>query len=267
MNAPNADRGSMSDLDRTMERVRKLLAIAEDERADANEAAAAAAMADKIMRKFQIEHADVVARSMSRADSFDSQDVSALMKRAAGANPDWYRPTKVPMWAQWLATKIATLHDCQARLAETKELGACLRFSGYKADTQVAAWTFDYLSNAMISSTRRWQKDAKTTLGRARGKDESESYRRGFIMSLNASIVKLIAEKTKEMQQASSSRALVLVKAQAVAERFGVVKYGTSRSRTSDGDAFSAGREAGKAVNVGVRVVGGSSSAALRIAK
>jgi hypothetical protein len=245
MNAtPNFDRDSMSEMDRMMGRVRKLLAIAEDSRANPNEAAAAAHQADVIMRKYQIDNADLIMKDMNTAgrEAFDSMDVSALMKRETVGKT--HLPKKIPSWASWLAVNIAQLHDCQARIVRTAAMGMCLRFSGYKSDVMIAAWTFDYLCGTMIRSCRAWQHEAP------RGKDESESYRRGFVLELCRKLREFKQEKEREMQQASSSRALVVVKARAVAEFFGAVSYGTSKANTSRGDAYAQGREAGSKVDV-----------------
>lgn len=267
MNAvnPNDGRGSMSDIERTMERVRKLLAIAEDERADSNEAAAAASMADKIMRKYQIEHADIVERELKRGDAFDDHYSSSEMKRDLRGKEGSYKTKKNASWAQWLHVAIAQLHDCQSRQAIRPEFGYCLRFSGYRADVQVAAWTFDYLANAMIASTRRWQKEASKR-GEPRTKVESNSYRDGFVTQLTGALRKMKAEKDAEMQQASASRSLVLVKTQLVAEKFGQATYLTKTSTARRvGDAFYAGREAGKQVNVGARGIGSDAAPARRL--
>jgi len=75
-----------------MRRVKKLLAIAEDGRADPNEASAAAGMAERIMRKYQIEHADVIelelrrggAESLASVDCGTSMDPRAAAKHASG---------------------------------------------------------------------------------------------------------------------------------------------------------------------------------------
>lgn len=251
MDRPNADL-----LARTIERVRKLLAIAQDDRANPNEAAAAAHQAEVVMRRFQIDHADVVASEMRHADSFDSVDVGVVMKRGQG-----HRPSKTPPWAQWLAIAIGKLNDCQVRIAYNDDLGACLRFSGYKPDVLVSQWTFDFLVNTMIGAVRRYQKDSP------RSKQESESFRRGFVLALTSKLRAQLDEKKAEMAQASSSRAMILVKTQAVSDRFGVVSYGNAKNvAVSRGDAFAHGREEGRKVDTRRGALGGgSTSSALRL--
>lgn len=54
-----------TELDAVIRRVQKLLAIAQDDRANEHEAAAAAAQAEKLMRKFQIDHTDFIETGVS----------------------------------------------------------------------------------------------------------------------------------------------------------------------------------------------------------
>lgn len=246
-------------LEGVMRRVAKLLAIAQDERADANEAAAAAQQAEKIMRKYQIEHADVVRKEFESEENFGTEDCSVIMKRdvkGAGAHV----PVQVPIWGQWLAVKVAKLLDAQARIERHPSRGAVIRFRGYKADVQVAAWTFDYLVGCVISSVRRWQKEATRT------KAESEGYRRGFVTSILNMLAAEILAKKAEQATAASSRELVVAKAQAVARFFGEADYRKGKVvSASDAGAFAAGRTDGSKVSMrqGVRNDGATGQLAL----
>ena len=243
------------DLDAILRRIQKMLAIAQDDRADANEAAAAAAMAEKLMRKYQIEHADVISAELKREENFDKIDVAAVMKRAQG-----HKPSAVPPWAQWLAVRIAKLHDCGVRTGRNAEVGACLRFYGYRADVQCAAWTFDYLVGATIRAVRAYQHAAKQ-LGMPRTKAESNSFRHGFVTAMLRSIDVAIAERERENAAASDSRALVVVKQAALAERFGDFNYGKSKSKgPSRGDAFAEGVIEGRKVDVNRRGLEGTTT-------
>lgn len=236
------------DIEAIKRRIAKLLAIAEDDRADSNEAAAAAAMAAKIMAKFQLENADVVRRDLDDAASFGTEVVAGVMKAGKG-----HKPTKVPGWAQWIAVSVAWLHDCEVRSAFTPELGACLRFFGYKHDVELARWTYEYLLTQTIRSCRRFQSEAK------RSKPESNSYRLGFVNALCASVRR--ADEARKAEAASNSRALVVLKKDALVKQFGNFSYGKSKSTApSESSAYGRGREDGRAVDVGRRAVGSSAS-------
>lgn len=231
----------------TLRRIKKLLAIAEDSRGDPNECAAAARMAESIMRKYQIEHADVISVELQSADAFGEEFVGSTMDPEGASK-------SASGWAGILAVHVAKLYDAQARYVWTPKYGKTIKFCGYKVDVEVARQTYVFIVNNMAAASRVYLKE-----NRWAGRREGESFRSGYISGVGASITALVAEKTAEMQQASSSRALVLVKANAVAEHFGEVKYSTGGGRYQ-ADAFTSGREAGSKLDVGRRGVTGSSA-------
>lgn len=234
------------DIAAVMRRIQKLLAIAGDDRADSNEAAAAASMAEKIMRKYELEHADVVRAEFKSADNFDTIDACVVMKKGQD-----HKPRKSPQWAQWLAVAVARMHDCEVKQARTVELGACVRFFGYKSDVQVCAWVFDYLTTQVIRACRAYQK------GGHRDKAESESYRRGFVMRLLGSIEQAVAEKKREQEAAVTSRELMVVKQAAIAEHFGSFKYNdTKKVKVSSNAAYHQGAVDGSKVDVSRKALG-----------
>lgn len=239
-------------MESVLRRVRKLMAIAEDGRANANEAAAAARMAESIMRKYQIEHADVIQAELQRgaAESFSSEDCGSTL------DPEGNSKTACA-WAGVLAVAVANLHDCQARYCWTSQHGKTLRFSGYAADAKMARFTYVYLVQTMAAAGRFYQKSAP------RSRAECESFRRGFSSALTGSLKAALRAKREEMEQASASRALVVVKTQAVAEHFGAVKYAKSRgSAGRSGHAFEQGFAEGKRVDVTRRGVESSRAGA-----
>lgn len=244
----------MENLEATMRRIRKLLAIAEDSRGDPNECAAAARMAESIMRKYQIDHADVISAELQREDAFDNAFVGTTM------DPEGASKT-ASGWAGILAVQVANLYDCQARYGWTPQHGKSIKFSGYKLDTELARQTYVFIVNNMAAASREYLRVNKWA-----GRREGESFRNGYIAAVNASIKDMIRAKQAEMQQASSSRALVIAKDRAVAAHFGSVNYRSSRGRSHQGDAFHHGRAAGSKLDVGRRGLGGGSTAVGRIA-
>lgn len=233
------------DLEAVMRRVRKLLAIAEDSRADSNEAAAAARMAESVMRKYQIEHAEVLMASLNagKDDIFAEAFVSGALKEDG-------RAESVKAWASWLAVGVANLNDCQARFAWTPELGKCLRFTGYAADVQISQYMYEFIVRAMISAANQYRKD--TVCNRA----EANSFRQGYIVACYNQLKRALADKKQEMAQQSTSRALVLVKSQAVAKHFGEVTYSKGKTRSRQGDAYQDGKEQGSKLDVTRKGVG-----------
>lgn len=239
--------------DKLLERVRKLLAIANDTRANPNEAAAAASQAENIMRKFNIDHADVLLkRVQSGEEEFDTVVVSAFMKRDVN---NGHVQKRSPNWAGWLAVRVAMLNDCDVRVVWDQTRGIAMKFCGYKADVQVSGWMFDYLLTCMINDVRAWQRVAPRT------KIASNQYREGYVMAVCDKLRTMQAERTAAMQAASNTTALVVAKAAAIAEKFGSVSYTQGKARNvRDIDAYIAGSEAGSRVDVGRRAVGANQS-------
>lgn len=248
-------------MESVLRRIQKLLAMAEDGRGNANEAAAAAGMAEKLMRKFQLDNADVIAAELKtkKGAGLSSAHVFANMKRD---DPNRTPSAKNPPWAQHLACAIARLNDCEVRQSFANNkfgvYNACLTFFGYEADVSVSAFTFDFLVGEIIKATEQFNK-AQRKAGLA-DKSSSEAFRRGFKAAVNASINK--ATEAKKQEEASSSRALVVVKRSAITAEFGDFKYGTaSQSQIKDQNAFTHGLQQGRKVDINRRGVGSNGNA------
>jgi len=244
------DETNGTNLEGVMRRIRKLLAIAEDSRGDPNECAAAARMAESLMRKFEIEHAEVLTEKIRNAgeEAFDTVDLGA------GMDVKW-KVSKASGWAGLLGVAVAKLYDCQARYGIRSDGGKTIRFSGYKTDVEMCKYTYEFVVANMAAASRAYTKDI--AFG---ARAEGESFRRGYILAVNSKLNELRREKQAEMQEAASSRALVVVKAQAVAQHFGEVRYGSAKSTTRQGEAFEQGRSQGSKLDVGRRGIGSSSS-------
>ena len=67
---------TIEDKDSILRRIQKLLAIAGDDRADPNEAAAAAGMAEKVMRKYQIDHAELIMNGLKQGHDLSTEDIA-----------------------------------------------------------------------------------------------------------------------------------------------------------------------------------------------
>ena len=242
------------ELDGVLRRIQKLLDMANDGRGNANEAAAAAAQAEKLMRRFNIDHAELLRAEMRKGGAaFATRECSANMKRGDPKRPPVKR---VPLWAQWLSIRVADLHDCRARLVTCSGEGAMIQFCGTRIDVEVAGWMFDYLVGEMIKGCRAF---AKSDL---RGKDEMDSYRKAFTIALCGKLEQQEAERQAEMRQTSSGTGLVVAKQQALVERFGEITYRKPDSEVvmSRQDAQMAGYLDGQRVDTNVRGVGNSTA-------
>ena len=244
-----------------LRRIQKLLAMATDGRGDANEAAAAAQMAEKLMRKFQLDHADVIQAEMkAKQGAMTRGTVFANMKRDDPKRPSLQ---KNPPWGQHLAVAVGRLNDCEVRQGMAYDKhgthSACLHFFGYHADVAVAVWMFDYLVGATIEACKVF--NAERRKANNVDKAASEAFRKGFMTILTARIYQQADEKTSEAQAQSTSRALVLSKKTAIVEAFGDFKYRESKSaNVRDYDAYSAGMKQARNVDLNRRGVGNAAS-------
>lgn len=240
-------------LDSVMRRVQKLMAIAEHERSDPNEAAAAAGMAEKIMRKYQIEQSDVIMASLKKGDDLGTEDVLATAK--TNGTP----VKKVPLWAGWIAVGVSKLNDCGARICHNSKGEAVVRFFGFTADVKIAGYMLTYLLETTNRLCNEFKKTPEYAMG---GRSLVNSYRQGVAMGITSSINALVKAKTEQVA-ASTGTSLIVVKSQAIAERYG--SFGTSVSKTSvsRGGAFYNGVADGKNVSVRTAITGREGQKAL----
>ncbi len=242
------DQQDKDDLAAIMRRVEKLLAIAGDDRANPAEAAAAAGMAERIMRKYQLDHATIILASLRKGDDMDEVHCVAKGRVASTDAPI----TRVPMWAQFLSVPVAKLNDCVLKIRSSGD-NASIVFQGFSSDVKVAGWMFDYL----VAATNRLCLGFRASREFAvYGRKGAAAYRQGVVSGILSSLKLLIEEKLADQQQTSTGRELVVVKSRAVAEHFGAMKLKSVKQNTSVGSAYRSGRVDGARVKVGTRALG-----------
>lgn len=231
------------DKDGVMRRIQKLLAIAGDDRANPAEAAAAAGMAEKIMRKYQIDHSDLVVKELKSGTAF------AIAECVANAKTNGTPAKAVPPWASMIALRVARYNDCGCTISWLKDGQKGIRFYGYESDVQVAKWTFDYL----VATVNRLGKEF---FARLPDKKELFDYRRGVATGICASLLAAEQEKDVDMQSSVSGRELVIVKDKLVSAHFGAGVMGEKTRRQTavrSVGSFSTGLEDGSKVDVNLR--------------
>lgn len=238
---------TIEDKDSILRRIQKLLAIAGDDRADPNEAAAAAGMAEKVMRKYQIDHADLIMNRLKQGNDLSTEDV------VASAKTNGTKVLEVPPWAGWIAVAVAKFNECSASTITKANGEKAVRFYGFTEDVKLASWTFNYL----VATTNRLVKAYKATDDYAfGGRSTLNSYRKGVAVGIVSALKKLTAEKARATQEDSTGTALMVAKAQAIAEVYGHHPTRTSKTGvTRSSHAYANGFQAGKAVDVGRRAV------------
>lgn len=233
------------ELDKVLDRIQKLLAMAEHERSDPNEAATAAAMAEKLMRKYQVDRAEVIMKNLKAGEDLDTVDVIATAKT------NGTRVVRVPPWAQWIAVNVGNFTDTCVRIINKRTENSCIRFYGYSGDTKVASYMMSYL----VSVTNRLCNEFKDSEDFAYHSEMTsprramDSYRKGVASGICDALRTQIALKAQE-QKASPGTSLVVVKQQAITEKFGEFSYNKNSKSTITSNAYSTGKRDGARVDV-----------------
>lgn len=252
-------------IDSVMRRVQKLLAMAQDGRGDQNEAAAAAQMAEKIMRKYQIDHQDVIVNDLKTGGNLSTSDHVAYT--GVGALPKGHKAVTVPVWCNWIAVSVAAFLDCGARIVDTPG-GKRVRFYGLKQDVLVCGWMFDYL----LSTTRALVEQFRKQGGTVTKDGGVASYRRGVALGITSKLQEMTTEKEAEVEaeqvKIGTGSSLMLLKREAVEQKYGLV-YSTKTKvvKFRNADAYSTGQAHGKSVDMNVRGVAATKSNLLQIGK
>jgi hypothetical protein len=242
-----------------MRRIEKLLAIAQVDRANPEEASAAAGMAERIMRKYQLEHADVIMASLKAGNDMGEMDCIATAKT------NGTKVLEVPLWASWLALQVARVNDCGAKIVRTANGEKAVRFYGFKSDAQVAGYTFNYL----VATTNRLCKEfLKSEAYQTEGRRAVNSYRQGVSMGILSNLKKMVVEKLTEMKAATGGNQLMVLKESAIVEHYGQMKVSkVSRTSVNRDDSFSSGVRDGNSVDVNRRGVEGGDSSVKKLGR
>ncbi len=208
---------------RILERIRKMLAMAEGQ-SNINEAATAAAMAENTMRKYQISEAEVMVKDLDRGDV---EDVMV----------DNHTRT-MPTWVDWIAVGVARAVECEV----TRGSGSH-RFYGVGGDAQVAAEMMKYLVKEVDRLAKKFPGD----------RGERGSFRRGAGSVLQDRLEDLGRERKEEFQQTSSGQELIVVKQQLIVAAHGEFSY-TTGGRRREQFGYYEGREAGGNINLAKQI-------------
>jgi hypothetical protein len=231
-----------------MRRVQKLLAIANDTRGDANECAAAASQAERIMRKFGIEHAEILEREIrdGQAEPLGTVDIGGnLEPERAGRT--------VSKYSSILSIQIAALNDCIAK-RERRNGREVIVYQGFRSDVELCRYMHVYIIGQLRVASESYAKEFSS-----RRSDLAE-FRFAFASAVCRSLRAARKERDAEMAAASTSRSLVITKRGAVVAQFGQQKQRSVGSRVVT-SASEAGYEAGYRVDVNRRGIAGTQAA------
>lgn len=227
--------------EKVLDRVRKLLALAQSD--NVNEAATAAAAAERLMAEHKLEMADVEART-GQADDEDVVDfeISEDTTRFVG-------------WRSNLVTVLAEVNGCdvihwqKARWERPNALS--FKVVGRASDTQAVSYLFKYLANEVDRLCTRE--------GHGYGRSFANSFRHGAVATIAERLRAQKREREAALRAAAdlghkaSEVALVVVDRDAAAvAAYKDKKFPDLRSFRLGGarlnDGYHAGREAGKTI-------------------
>lgn len=229
--------------EKILDRIRKLLNVANDERGNANECANAAAMAAKIMAKHNLEMVDVIAADLKNDDAFSDEFIS-----------DSSYDKKLPGWYNVLGTCVGQTLDCVCRQQwqigpKGRKVG--FQLLGYKEDVEVGRWLFNYILiqiNKLASEA--WNTRAvEIKLAKRRDPWASERrtfkdrYRYGVVLGITKRIRELYAreQEAKSEIRTSNGTSLVAIKQKRIEEVFNYTPEYQDIKNTSDHHAINMG--------------------------
>lgn len=224
-------------------KIRKLMALAADTRGNPHEVEAAARQAQAMMRKYNIDMAEAIEQGIRK-------DSSSIESRTHVFN---FRPGKVyketPLWASFLATAVAQAHDCGARLTGVDRV----TFYGYSVDCEVAVYIYEVLLKAIYRNSPK-----------GGGVAVANGFRLGAVHEIK---IRYHEEAAAAQAEAVKSRALVVVKQQAIEEKFGVFNYEPKKTSQSMAGAvgYASGRIYGKSVDTRQTGIGHNSTPTPRL--
>lgn len=237
-----------------MSKIRKLLALASNEAANEQEAATAARQAESLMRKHQVDSAEVTLEEITRDDAFDRDLADVSFEGIPN-----YRSKAVPTWVGFIALGVGRLHTCKVDITNTM-LGVKIRFSGYAPDVLVAKWTYQMLCETVYRLSK--------THGKGMGMAFNKSFRMGAASKLQSMLMDMHRAREQEnKEQGATSMALMVLgnKVARVEEMFGVQQTKKTSMAVGSLNGYEAGKTAAAKINIANNAVGSSQNTSKRI--
>jgi hypothetical protein len=235
-------------IENIISKVQKLLALSKS--SNANEAAAAANAANKLIDQYRLSVADL---------SEDSAEIDPMMEDSGVV----YETGRIVPWKQSLVVTLARHYGCATFISAVYPMGrkvSRFKLVGRKSDIAIVNYMFSYLS---AECARLCEKEAH-----GKGKVFANSYCSGFV----AGIRQQLQESRKEAEKEATGTAIVAINnRQKEASEFMYKLHNLKSSKghssaQTDFRAFNAGLQQGRnthlgaglkaANNTGVRLLG-----------
>jgi hypothetical protein len=226
-----------------LDRVKKLLALAENN-SNIHEAASAMASAEKMMRKYNLDRAEVMAANLKQDDLIE-------MMAERGKR-------RVPEWMGGLIVPVARAYDCEARYTWKNNV-KYPEFLGQTEDATVASWVFQFLVDEVERLSRAYRRKLRKDMGAGHGVNMAD-YRQGLVNEIQITLRQMKEEKQEELRNHEAGKALVVVKNQLIAQKYNVTYSKRRQYRIRDASAYYQGRADGKKIQIRKTVTNGAAA-------
>lgn len=223
--------------ERAMDKIRKLLAMAEG-KANEHESANAASQAEKLMRHYQIEAGEVTLKEIEQDESFERSFEGVSFEGLKG-----HKPKQAPTWVGVIAISCGEAFTCKVDLVGTPE-GLMVRFSGYQMDVMLCKWVYRFLCETVYRISKEQMKGM--------GMSAAKSFRAGAAGVLQNRLYAMKLERDRELRGDSTGTGLVIYdrKEERVEEMYGATQKKPTHTSIGDHNAFHAGRSAAERINI-----------------
>lgn len=239
-------------LDKIKARIQKLLAMAQDS-SSPHEAAIAAERVQKLMAKFNLEMADVIAEELQDEDNLVQVDREFKYKRT-------------PKYIGQIEVAIARAFNCEVKSRWQMHEGIeydVTEIYGYKTDVEVVKSLCHYICEQLESMAKRVKvPEHYRQYGYTRR--YMADWRKGATREICRKIQSFYGsgetqEHAKPERSADGpSTNLALLKKEAIRRKFGDFQYGSSTSYVYTRDGLAAGGHAASAIDVNRKIDGGA---------
>tara|TARA_R110000787_G_scaffold56713_1_gene130190 strand:- start:514 stop:1260 length:747 start_codon:yes stop_codon:yes gene_type:complete len=221
-----------NDRERLLAKIKKLLNMAKHNASNETEAATALRQAEAMMRKHDIQFAEIEAKELNPSDM-------AMEGTGESRNSSW-------IWnLAWAASYLTSTMPTKrySRESNAREI----KFAGTKDDVQVALLMHDYLVGVTERLTKKY----------GGSRSENNAFKLGVAQTLVNRSHEIKEQREEEITKASESstgRDLVIIKSDMIKAEFNLRYSSARRRRVSDWSAYSAGAKAGQSVSLNSQV-------------
>lgn len=237
-------------LNKIKSRIQKLLAMAQDS-SSPHEAAIAAERVQKLMAKFNLEMADVIAEELQDDDNLVQADREFKYKRT-------------PRYVGQIEVAIARAFNCEVKGRWQMHEGVeydVTEIYGYKTDVEVVKSLCHYICGQLESMAKRVNVPEHY---------RQHGYTRRYMADWRKGAAREICRKVQsfygvgeaqeqaqpEHPREGPSTNLALLKKEAIRRKFGEFEYGSSASYVYTRDGLATGGQAASAIDINRKIAG-----------